>query len=51
MLYTDALVITGLVSHEEIATRSSIGTYFFLSPGENERLIRESGFECSEPRT
>ena len=45
MLYTDAMVITGLVSHEEIATRSSIGTYFFLPPGENERLIRGSGFE------
>src|SRR5262249_3515291 len=28
MLFTDAMVITGLVSHEEIATRSSIGRYF-----------------------
>jgi ubiquinone/menaquinone biosynthesis C-methylase UbiE len=45
MLFTDALVVTGLVSHEEIARRSSIGYYFFLPPGENERLIREAGFE------
>ena len=45
MLFTDAMVITGLVSHEEIATRSSIGAYFFLPPGENERLICASGFE------
>jgi len=45
MLFTDAMVITGLLSNEEIATRSSIGSYFFLPPGENERLIRAAGFE------
>jgi len=45
MLFTDAMVITGLLSNEEIATRSSIGSYFFLPPGQNERLIRASGFE------
>jgi SAM-dependent methyltransferase len=45
MLFTDAMVITGLLSNEEIAARSSIGSYFFLPPGENERLIRASGFE------
>jgi SAM-dependent methyltransferase len=43
MLFTDALVITGVLSNEEIATRSSIGTYLFLPPGENERLIALSG--------
>jgi SAM-dependent methyltransferase len=45
MLFTDAMVITGLLSNEEIATRSSVGSYYFLPPGENERLIRASGFE------
>ena len=45
MLFTDAMVITGLLSNEEISTRSSIGCYFFLPPGENERLIRAAGFE------
>ncbi|HVF87807.1 MAG TPA: methyltransferase domain-containing protein [Pyrinomonadaceae bacterium] len=45
MLFTDAMVITGIVSHEEIATRSSIGRYFYLPRGENERLIEEAGFE------
>jgi SAM-dependent methyltransferase len=44
MLFTDAMVVTGLVSHEELATRSSIGRYVFLPPGENERLIGEAGF-------
>src|SRR5262245_52099572 len=44
MLFTDAMIVSGLVSHEEIAIRSSIGFYFFLPPGENERLITQSGF-------
>jgi SAM-dependent methyltransferase len=41
--FTDALVITGIVSHEEIATRSSIGFYLFVPPGENERLLADAG--------
>src|SRR5262245_49032282 len=44
-LFTDAMVITGLISHEELATRSSIGFYLFVPPGENERLLRQAGFE------
>lgn len=44
MLFSDALVIGGMVSHEEIATRSSIGFYEYSPPGENERLIEEVGF-------
>jgi hypothetical protein len=34
MLFSDALVIGGMVSHEEIAMRSSIGFYVYSSPGE-----------------
>ena len=45
VLFTDALVLTGIMSHDEIATRSSIGFYLFVPPGENERLLREAGFE------
>ena len=44
MLFTDAMVVTGLVSHEELAVRSSIGFYLFVPPGENERLIAHAGF-------
>jgi SAM-dependent methyltransferase len=44
MLFSDALVMGGMVSHEEIATRSSIGFYVFSPPGENERLMRRAGF-------
>jgi cyclopropane fatty-acyl-phospholipid synthase-like methyltransferase len=44
MLFSDALIIGGIVSHDEIATRSSIGFYLFSPPGENERLIHKAGF-------
>ncbi len=44
LLFSDALVIGGLISHDEIATRSSIGYYLFSPPGENERSILEAGF-------
>ena len=44
ILYTDALVITGPLTAEEIATRSAIGVYMFVPPGENERLIAAAGF-------
>jgi SAM-dependent methyltransferase len=44
LLFTDAMVLTGVVSHEELATRSSIGFYLFVPPGENERLLEEAGF-------
>jgi SAM-dependent methyltransferase len=50
MLFTDAMVVSGLVSNEELATRSSIGFYMFLPRGENERLIAEAGFELLEAR-
>ena len=44
VLFTDALVLTGIMSQEEIATRSSIGFYLFVPPGENERLLEAAGF-------
>jgi SAM-dependent methyltransferase len=46
--FTDALVITGAVTHEEIATRSSIGFYLFVPPGENERALTAAGFTMLE---
>jgi SAM-dependent methyltransferase len=44
ILFTDAMVVTGLVSHEELAVRSSVGFYLFVPPGENERIIVQAGF-------
>jgi cyclopropane fatty-acyl-phospholipid synthase-like methyltransferase len=43
-LFTDAMVLTGPVSHEELATRSSIGFYLFVPPGANEAMLRAAGF-------
>lgn len=48
MLFTDALVVTGLLTHDEIATRSSIGLYVFAAPGVNETMIGEAGFRLLE---
>ncbi len=44
MLFSDALVIGGLISHQEIATRSSIGFYVYSPPGENERIMEQADF-------
>jgi ubiquinone/menaquinone biosynthesis C-methylase UbiE len=44
ILFSDALVIGGTISQEEIAIRSSIGYYLFSPPGENERLLAQAGF-------
>ena len=42
MLFTDAMIVTGILSDAEIATRSCIGSYWFLPAGENERLIERA---------
>ncbi len=44
MIFSDALVVGGALSNEEIATRSLIGYYLFVPPGENEKLIAAAGF-------
>jgi SAM-dependent methyltransferase len=44
LLFSDALIIAGIVSHEEIAARSAVGYYLFSPPGENERLLESAGF-------
>ncbi len=45
LLFTDPIVVTGPLSHSEIAVRSSAGFYLFVPPGEDERLLRAAGFE------
>jgi SAM-dependent methyltransferase len=42
-LFTDPVVITGPVTNEELARRSSIGLFLFVPPGVNERLIESAG--------
>jgi SAM-dependent methyltransferase len=45
ILFTDPIVVTGLLSSEEIALRASIGFFLFSLREENERLVREAGLE------
>jgi len=49
-IFSDALVIGGLVSNEELETRCPDGMYFFSPPGVNEQLIEESGLKLLEAR-
>jgi len=49
-VFSDALIVGGVVSNQEIATRSSVGLYFFSPPGVNEQLIEEAGFKVIETR-
>jgi SAM-dependent methyltransferase len=43
-LYTDPVVVTGLLSNAEIAARSSIGFFLFSGVGANEAQLRAAGF-------
>jgi SAM-dependent methyltransferase len=43
-VFTDPVVITGPVTNEELAQRSSIGTFVFVPRGMNEELIVKAGF-------
>lgn len=43
-LFTDPVVLTGPVTNDELALRSSIGLFLFVPSGLNERLIEQAGF-------
>jgi SAM-dependent methyltransferase len=43
ILFTDPITVTGLLSNEEIAVRSSTGFFLFAPPGEDARLIEQAG--------
>ncbi len=45
VLFTDPVVVTGLVSREELDVRASVGWLGFTPPGENERLLAAAGLE------
>lgn len=44
LVFSDALVINGVISNRELAVRSSIGNYVFLPNGLNEQLLEQAGF-------
>ena len=43
-MFTDPVTVTGLVTNEELAQRSSIGLFVFTSRATNEELIVKAGF-------
>lgn len=43
LLFTDPLVVTGPLSSQEIAVRSSIGFFLFVLPDTNDRALAEVG--------
>ncbi len=45
LVFTDPIVVTGALSNEEIAVRTSIGFFLFVPPGLDERLLAAAGFE------
>ena len=44
-VFTDPVVITGPVTNDELALRSSIGLFLFVPSGINEQLITEAGLK------
>ena len=44
-VFTDPVVITGPVTNDELALRSSIGLFLFVPPGINEQLIADAGLK------
>jgi SAM-dependent methyltransferase len=47
LVVTDPVVVTGLVTKDELAQRSSTGHFEFCPAGVNERLLRDAGFELA----
>ena len=45
VVFTDPIVVTGALTNEEIAIRSSIGFFLFVPVGLDQRLLEAAGFE------
>lgn len=48
LVFTDPIVVTGPLTAEEIAIRSSIGFFLFVPPGTDEKLLEDAGFDVKE---
>jgi SAM-dependent methyltransferase len=47
-LFTDAAIVTGAITSEEVATRSTHGFTQFCAPGYNERAVEQAGLTLLE---
>jgi len=45
LVFTDPIVVTGPLTNEEIAIRSSIGFFLFVPVGWDDRLLKDAGLE------
>lgn len=45
LVFTDPAVVTGALTNDEIAIRSSIGFFLFVPPGADERMLASAGFD------
>lgn len=48
LVFTDPVVVTGPLTSEEIAIRSSVGFFLFVPVGVDEQLLQEAGFSLVE---
>lgn len=48
LVFTDPIVVTGPLTNEEIAIRSSVGFFLFVPVGVDARLLQEAGFAVVE---
>ncbi|HSH74922.1 MAG TPA: methyltransferase domain-containing protein [Longimicrobiales bacterium] len=45
LVFTDPIVVTGPLTHEEIAIRASIGFFLFVPDGSDDAMLSAAGFE------
>ena len=48
LVFTDPIVVTGPLTIEEMAIRSSIGFFLFVPPGTDERFLGDAGFAVTD---
>lgn len=48
LVFTDPIVVTGPLTNEEIAIRSSVGFFLFVPVGADARFLEEAGFAVAE---
>ncbi len=48
LLFTDPIVVTGILNKEDVDIRASIGYFLFVAEGVNTKLLKNAGFRLNE---